>query len=139
TSTPVTGDLAASGQADASTADGERADLLAALAKIRHFLSFTTRGLTDEQARERTTVSELSLGGLIKHATPVEQGGADFIMAGRAATKHPSAMTQEDYAQRADQFRLLPGETLAAVLARYAEVAHRTDELVAGRASLNRA
>jgi len=136
-STPVTGDLAASGQADASTAGGERADLLAALAKNRHFLRFTTRGLTDEQARQRTTVSELSLGGLIKHVTAVEQGWADFILAGPAAMKDASAMTQDDYAQRADQFRLLPGETLAAVLARYAEVAHRTDELVASLPSLN--
>jgi hypothetical protein len=63
TGTPITGDLAASCQADASTADGERADLLATLAKHRHFLRFTTRGLTDEQARQRTTVSELCLGG----------------------------------------------------------------------------
>jgi uncharacterized damage-inducible protein DinB len=137
TSTPVTGDLAASGQADASTADVERADLLAALAKNRHFLSFTTRGLTDEQARQRTTVSELSLGGLIKHVTAVEQGWADFILAGPAAMKDAAAMTQDDYAQRADQFRLLPGETLAAVLARYAEVARRTDELAASLPSLN--
>ena len=136
-STPVTGDLAASGQADASTADGERADLRAALAKNRHFLRFTTRGLTDEQARQRTTVSELSLGGLIKHVTAVEQGWADFILEGAAAMKDASAMTQDDYAQRADQFRLLPGETLAAVLAHYAEVAHRTDELVASLPSLN--
>jgi Protein of unknown function (DUF664) len=59
TGTPITGDLTAS-QADASTADGERADLLATLAKHRHFLRFTTRGLTDEQARQRTTVSELA-------------------------------------------------------------------------------
>ena len=50
TRTPITGDLAASGPDDASTVDGERADLLATLAKNRHFLRFTTRGLTDEQA-----------------------------------------------------------------------------------------
>ena len=48
-----------------------------------------------------------------------------------------TAMTEDDYAQRADQFRLLPGETLAAVLADYAEVARRTDELVASLPSLN--
>jgi hypothetical protein len=46
-------------------------------------------------------------------------------------------MTEDDYAQRADQFRLLPGETLAGVLADYAEVARRTDELVASLPSLN--
>ena len=137
TGTPVTGDLAASGQADASTADSERADLLAALAKNRHFLRFTTRGLTDEQARQRTTVSELCLGGLIKHVTAVEQGWVNFILEGPAAMKDVTAMTEDDYTQRADQFRLLPGQTLAAVLAHYAEVAHRTDELVASLPSLN--
>ena len=68
TGTPITDGLAASSPADASTAGGERADLLAALAKNRHFLRFTTRGLTDEQARQRTTVSELCLGGLIKRS-----------------------------------------------------------------------
>jgi len=136
TGTPITGDLAAS-QADASTADGERADLLATLAKHRHFLRFTTRSLTDEQARQRTTVSELCLGGLIKHVTAAEQGWVNFILEGTSAMKDFTAMTEDDYAQRADQFRLLPGETLAAVLADYAEVARRTDELVASLPSLN--
>ena len=63
--TTSTGDLAVSAQGSSATesaADGERADLLAALAKNRHFLRFTTRGLTDEQAGQRTTVSELCLG-----------------------------------------------------------------------------
>ena len=136
TGTPITADLAAS-QADASTAGGERADLLAALAKHRHFLCFTTRGLTDEQARQRTTVSELCLGGLIKHVTAVEQGWVNFILEGTSAMKDVTAMTEDDYTQRADQFRLLPGETLAAVLDDYAEVARRTDELVASLPSLN--
>jgi hypothetical protein len=137
TSTPSTDDQAASGQADASTGDGERADLLAALAKNRHFLRFTTRGLTDEQARQRTTVSELCLGGLIKHVSAVEQGWANFILEGTSAMKDFTAMTEDDYAQRADEFRLLPGETLAAVLDDYAEVAHRTDEMVASLPDLN--
>jgi uncharacterized damage-inducible protein DinB len=137
TGTPITDGPAASSPADASTAGGERADLLAALAKNRHFLRFTTRGLTDEQARQRTTVSELCLGGLIKHVTAAEQGWVNFIVKGTSAMKDFTAMTEDDYAQRADQFRLLPGETLAAVLADYAEVAHRTDELVASLASLD--
>jgi uncharacterized protein DUF664 len=48
---------------------GERADLLESLARTRYFLRNTTRDLTDEQAAQCTTVSELSLGGLIKHVT----------------------------------------------------------------------
>ena len=131
TSTPITGGPAASGPADASTADGERADLLAPLAKHRHFLRFTTRDLTDEQARQRTTASELCLGGLIKHVTAVEQGWVNFIVEGPSAMSGFADMTEHDWARRADQFRLLPDETLAGVLAGYAEVARRTDELVA--------
>jgi uncharacterized damage-inducible protein DinB len=133
TSTP----LAASGQADPGTDGGERADLLAALVKNRHFLRFTTRDLTDSQARQRTTVSELSLGGLIKHVTAVEQHWADFIVAGPSPSDDAAAMTEEDWARRAQGFQLLPGQTLAGVLADYAEVARRTDALVTSLPSLD--
>ena len=59
---------------------GERADLLQSLARHRHFLRYTTRGLTDEQAAEQTTASELSLGGLIKHVALTEQQWMRFIV-----------------------------------------------------------
>ncbi|MEE4541290.1 DinB family protein [Streptomyces sp. V4-01] len=101
------------------------------LAKHRHFLRFTTRGLTDEQTGRRTTASELCLGGLIKHVTSVERGWARFVVEGPSAMGDASAMTEADWARRADEFRLLPGETLAGVLDAYAEQARRTDELVA--------
>jgi uncharacterized damage-inducible protein DinB len=110
---------------------GERADLLAALAAHRHFLRFTTRDLTDEQARQRTTASELSLGGLIKHVTAAERGWVNFIEKGPAALRGVSEMTEDDWARRAGEFRMLPGETLAGLLAGYAEAARRTDDLVA--------
>ncbi|WP_035797292.1 DinB family protein [Kitasatospora mediocidica] len=110
--------------------EGERADLLAMLTKHRHFLRFTTRDLTDEQAGLRTTASELCLGGLVKHVTSVERGWADFIVQGPSAMGDFSTMTEADFARRADEFRMLPGETLAGVLEQYAEVARRTDELV---------
>ncbi|HEX4059775.1 MAG TPA: DinB family protein [Streptosporangiaceae bacterium] len=118
-------------------ADGERADLLAALGKQRHFVRLTVRGLTDDQARERTTVSELCLGGLIKHVTSAERGWVKFIVDGPSALGSVTDMTEADYARRADEFRLLPGETLAGVLAAYADVARRTDELVASLPSLD--
>jgi Protein of unknown function (DUF664) len=137
TSTPIAHDLAVSAQSGSSTADGERADLLATLAQHRHFLRFTARDLTDEQARQRTTVSELSVGGLIKHVTAVERGWANFIVAGTSALADAAAMTEQDYARRAAEFRLLPSETLAGVLAGYAEVARRTDALVTALPDLN--
>jgi uncharacterized damage-inducible protein DinB len=132
TSTPTTGDLA-----DASTVGGERADLLAMLANQRHFLRFTTRGLTDEQARQRTTASELCLGGLIKHVAAVERNWVDFILEGPSAPRDFSAMTEDDLAHWADQSRLLDDETLVGVLDDYAEVARRTDELVDTLPDLN--
>ncbi|MDF3142334.1 MULTISPECIES: DinB family protein [unclassified Streptomyces] len=122
-----------------ATATDERADLLEALAKQRHFLRFTTRDLTDEQVGQRTTVSELCLGGLIKHVTSVEGSWAAFIQHGPSAMPDFTAMTEADFAKRADEFRMLPGETLAGVLAEYEEVARRTDELVATLPDLNAA
>jgi hypothetical protein len=111
------------------TMTGERADLAQALAKQRHFLCFTVRDLTDEQAAQRTTASELCLGGVIKHVTGTERQWASFILEG------PSAMGGwEDegvMASRLDGFRMLPGETLDDLLAEYEAVARGTDELLA--------
>ncbi len=124
-------------QVSAPAASGERADLLATLAGHRHFLRYTTRDLTDEQAGQRTTASELCLGGLIKHVAAVEDNWARFITEGTGAIRNAADMTEADYAQRAGQFRLLPGETLAGVLAGYAEVAGRTDGLIASLPDLD--
>jgi len=118
-------------------ADPERVDLLEALGKQRHFLRFTARDLTDEQAGQRTTASELTLGGLIKHVTNVERNWANFIVQGPSAMGDFAAMTDDDLARWAEQFRLLPGETLDGVLAGYAQVAERTDELVSTLPDLN--
>ncbi|WP_425825084.1 DinB family protein [Streptomyces fractus] len=119
------------------TVTGERADILEALAKQRHFMTFPARDLTDDQARQRTTASELCLGGLIKHVTEVERGWVGFILEGPSAMPDFTAMTEADFAARADGFRLLPDETLDGVLAEYAKTAARTDELVATLPDLN--
>jgi uncharacterized damage-inducible protein DinB len=120
-----------------SNLDPERADILAGLGSARHFLRFTARDLTDEQARQRTTASELTLGGLIKHVASVEQGWASFVLEGPSALGDFSAMTEADMANWADQFKLLPDETLAGVLADYDKVAQRTDDLVTSLPDLN--
>ncbi len=120
-----------------TTITGERADLLAALAHARHFLRFTTRDLDDEQARRRTTVSELTLGGLIKHVMAIERNWTSFIVHGPSVAPDYSAMTEADFAAWADAFRLLPEETLDGVLAEYAEVASETEALVVGLTDLD--
>ncbi|MFF0739368.1 DinB family protein [Streptomyces sp. NPDC004111] len=135
-------------------ATGERADWLETLAKHRHFLRFTTRDLTDEQAALRTTASALCLGGLIKHVTAVERGWAAFIRHGAAAMEQSWGTEEAGQDDRDEQtgkggqsdrgawddgFRMLPGETLAGVLADYEKAAADTDELVATLADLGAA
>jgi hypothetical protein len=122
---------------ETTTISAERADLLAALAHARHFLRYTARDLDDEQARQHTTVSALSVGGLIKHVTAVERNWASFIVHGPSVAPDFSAMTEADYTAWADGFRLLPGETLAGALAEYETAAKRTDELVASLPDLD--
>ena len=110
------------------SAAGERGDLVQSLDRQRQFLRYTTRGLTDEQAAQRTTASELSLGGLIKHVTLVERQWVNFILEG------PSAMGGRDEASMTawmSAFRMEEGDTLARLLEAYEEVARRTDDLVA--------
>lgn len=117
--------------------DAERQDLLAMLGKARFFLRYTVRDLTDEQARQRPTASELTLGGLIKHVAACERGWADFLV-DPSSMPDMDAMTEADFAQRDRDFRLLPEETLAGVLDEYQRIADRTDALV-GTADLNTA
>jgi uncharacterized damage-inducible protein DinB len=104
----------------------ERTDLLVSLDRHRGFLRRTTRELTDEQAAKRTTVSELSVGGLIKHVAMVERQWARFIVDG------PRAMSFEggDPDAFSNSFRMLDGETLAGLLDHYEEVGRQTDDLV---------
>ncbi|MFD7643062.1 DinB family protein [Kitasatospora sp. NPDC059795] len=108
---------------------GERADLLASLDKHRGFLRYTVRGLTDDQAQQRTTVSELTLGGLVKHVAGVEERWMRFAIGGAEAMRSEGAPT--DAEAWAEQFRMLPGETLDVLLERYRAVAEHTDGLVA--------
>lgn len=111
---------------ETTTAGGERADLLKALDGQRHFLRYTVRDLTDEQAARRTTVSELCLGGLIKHVTWTERQWIRFILAG------PSVMSGGDASRTewAGGFQLAPGETLAGLLADYEQAAGETTEVL---------
>jgi len=107
---------------------GERADLLETLAKHRSFLRHTVRDLTDEQAAQRPTASELCLGGLIKHVTVGERQWVDFILDGPSAMDHGKDWQVGDWL---DIFRMRDDETLAGVLEEYEQVAGGTDQIVA--------
>jgi hypothetical protein len=104
----------------------DRTDLLEILAKHRGLFLHTVAGLTDEQAAATPTVSELCLGGLVKHVTRVESRWQEFIVDG------PGAMAQDEhsYEDHANSFRMLPGETLAAIVEAYEATTRRTDELI---------
>jgi uncharacterized damage-inducible protein DinB len=104
----------------------ERTGLLAYLAQQRDALRFAAYGLTDEQARATPTASALSVGGLIKHVAATERGWMDDVL---QRNRGSDAQAETDYH---DNFRLLPGETLAGVLARYDEVTRETEAIIAG-------
>jgi uncharacterized damage-inducible protein DinB len=127
------------------TNNTERADLLATLAAARAALTNTTRGLSDEQAGERPTVSALCLGGLIKHVAAMEEGWLRFAVDGPSAMRLelPDGVTWADIMagiarelpqwmiDHQDEFQMRPGETLAGVVKQYEQVAARTEEVVA--------
>jgi hypothetical protein len=97
----------------ATELEAERSDLIAMLDKNRYFLRHTTRDLTDEQARARTTVSEL--------------------------TRSPRRTGKRTWPRWQEHFRLLDDETLAGALAEYDQAAAATDEFVAVLPDLNAA
>ena len=110
-----------SSASDAPTA--ERDDIVASLQRHRGFLLHTVDGITDEEARQRTTVSELTLGGLIKHVGQTEKQWADFIVNGPA--EGPAIdWAQVDWSNPppevvayASGHQMLPNETLAELIA----------------------
>jgi uncharacterized damage-inducible protein DinB len=128
-----------------ATLDAERTDFLAQLAASRSALIATTHGLTDEQAGERPTASALCLGGLVKHVASMEDAWMRFVVEGPSAMRYdlPDGVTWADFAagtareypqwaiDHQNEFRMLPGETLAGVVERYEQVAARTEDVVA--------
>jgi uncharacterized damage-inducible protein DinB len=108
----------------------ERQDLLETLDKHRGFLRFTARDLTDAQATQRTTVSALTIAGLIKHVAATEHAWMQFVVGGAEGM----AAGAGDYE---NQFTLMNGQTLSGVLERYAEVARETTDIVNNLADLD--
>lgn len=114
-----------------TSTDPERADLLDVLSFQRFLLLGTAEGLSDEQARSRSTVSELTIGGVLKHLADTENSWMDFVEGIEGAnSKSFDDMTQDDWAARENSFRLLESENLADAVAAYQAAAARTDALV---------
>jgi uncharacterized damage-inducible protein DinB len=113
------------------TLSAERADLLESLNRHRFFLLQTARDLTDAQAAERSTVSALCIGGLIKHVSATEKRWIEFAQHGPSAMPAWSDADPSAFEEHAAGFRMQPGETLAGLRADYAAVAEQTNALVA--------
>jgi Protein of unknown function (DUF664) len=123
--------------------DTERTALTDELATARAALIATTTGLTDTQAGERPTASALSLGGLVKHVSFIEEGWQRFVLDGSLSYPLPAGVTWADLAggtareyprwaiDHQNSFQMLPGETLAGIVKQYEEVGARTAEIVA--------
>jgi len=106
----------------------EKDQILRKLAHHRDGLRRTLSDVTEEQARARPTVSALCLGGILKHVVYVENGWIDFVVDGKKT---------DDLDRYAASFRVEPGETVAGLLAGYAQAARRTDEVVAALPDLD--
>lgn len=63
----------------------ERDELIETLARHRGFLLYTTQGLSEEQARTASTVSVLTLAGLLKHVADTEEQWMQFAIRGAEA------------------------------------------------------
>ncbi|MFJ4241535.1 DinB family protein [Streptomyces iakyrus] len=111
------------------TTSPEKTDLLAAFAEQRALLLITLRGLTDEQAARRTTVSELTLGGIVKHLAQGEETWTQIMTKGDGEL--PDGMLDMG------QYRMAGGDTLPVLLERYARAAHATEEAVAALPNLD--
>ena len=105
--------------------------LLGYVAQQREVLRLTAYGLTDDQARVAALPpSPLSVGGLIKHVTFVEQNWVDMIL------ERPRPATADD--DYADAFTMRADETLDDLLAASTAVGEETERVVRAIPDLGR-
>jgi uncharacterized damage-inducible protein DinB len=111
-----------------TTRPDERHDILSLLAEQRETLLITVRGIDDEQAARRTTVSELTLGGVIKHLAHTERSWIHALTE-RNGEIPPGGLDMS-------QYTMAEGETLAGLIAEYAAAAEATETAVLALPSL---
>lgn len=78
-------------------------------------------GLTDEQARCTPSVSALSIGGLVKHATGLQRHWMGRVAAAPDVLPRDTRPVEEIAAEFGEQFVMRPDETLAGLLAAFEE------------------
>src|SRR5690348_13171642 len=105
----------------------EHDDLLQLLAEVRKRLLIPVRDVSDADAARRTTVSELTLGGLIRHLATGERLWLQILRTGDGSL--PDGML--------DTAQYSMSETLSHWLSAYSAAAAETDAYVASLPSLD--
>ncbi|WP_459548916.1 mycothiol transferase [Nocardia sp. X0981] len=105
------------------TGSREREDLVQLLDEQREMFRITLRGISEEQARRRTTASALTLGGLLHHLIRCEREWTKVLV----ERDETAAKTIEDYA---GEYDFGDEETVAGLLAEWERVAAHTAELI---------
>ncbi|OZC79500.1 hypothetical protein CH251_01005 [Rhodococcus sp. 06-462-5] len=102
----------------------ENTDITKMLDEQRANFLITVRGIDDEQARARTTVSELTLGGLLHHVISNERHWMKVI-----ADLDETA--QFDMESAGGEYVMADDETVAGLIAEWEEVARSTSDALA--------
>ncbi|MGW4248316.1 DinB family protein [Nocardia sp. NPDC004722] len=105
------------------TVDHEREELIKILDSQREMFRITVRNIDDAQARERTTVSELTLGGLLSHVVNVEKHWTTILV-----ERDPNS--EFDVSRMDSEYRLDADQTVAGLLAEWEVVAEHTAKLI---------
>ncbi len=113
----------------------ESTDLIESLARHRGFLLHTAQGLTEEQARTRSTVSALTIASLLKHVADTEEGWVEFAVRGAEAMDAGGDVDWEAVGRGEvefvdTRFALTDEDTLDRLRARVEEVAARTEAVL---------
>jgi uncharacterized damage-inducible protein DinB len=106
----------------------EREALIAYLVQQRDGLKYAAFGLNEEQLRATPTRSQLSVGGLLKHAALTEHGWTQILLG------HPDTADEQAYA---DTFSLTDDDTLQGLTSRLDAVAQETEDALNSLASLD--
>jgi uncharacterized damage-inducible protein DinB len=109
----------------------ERSTLLEFLRQQRYVLKLAAYGLTDAQAQLAPSVSDLSVGGIVKHVALTERHWIQRVLAERELETAPES-------EYVDGFRFVGDETIESVLAFYDDVAAETERIIAAEPDLGR-
>ncbi|MEV7519517.1 DinB family protein [Streptomyces sp. NPDC091371] len=117
-------------QLSTEVAGDERGTLLAFVEAQRTAIRETLLGMSEEQAASRSSASELTLSGVLKHVAEVELNWL------RLAQQRPNERqrTQETWGE---MFRLVEGESIPDVLAFWDGIRQETEAFIAAVPSLD--